>query len=65
MAIVGWGDRWTAGEAGPPVRYRHRSGGEITHVVPHCPACGEELHSTDVEVEPGLGLPAGSAAIAQ
>ena len=65
MAIVSWGDRWTAGEAGPPVLYRHRSCGEITHVVPHCSACGEELHSIDVEVEPGPGFPAESAAIAQ
>ena len=65
MAIVGWGDRWTAGDAGPPVLYRHRSCGEITHVVPHCSACGEELHSTDVEVEPGPGFPVESAARAQ
>ena len=34
MAMVGWGDRWTAGDAGPPVLYRHRSCGEITHVDP-------------------------------
>ena len=65
MAIVRWGDRWTAGDAGPPVLYRHRSCGQITHVVPHCSACGEELHSTDVEVEPGPGFPTGSAAVAQ
>jgi hypothetical protein len=55
MAIVAWGDRWTAGEAGPPALYRHRACGEITQVVPHCSACGEEMHSTDVEVEPGPG----------
>ena len=24
MAMVAWGDRWTAGEAGPPALYRHR-----------------------------------------
>ena len=55
MAMVAWGDRWTAGEAGPPALYRHRACGQITHVVPHCSACGEEMHSTDVEVEPGPG----------
>ncbi len=27
MAMVAWGDRWTAAEAGPPVLYRHRSCG--------------------------------------
>ena len=58
MAIVAWGDRWTAGDAGPPVLYRHRSCGRITHVEPHCAACGEVLHSADVDVEPGPGLAA-------
>jgi DNA-binding HxlR family transcriptional regulator len=56
MAMVAWGDRWTAGEKGPPIRYRHRACGQITHVVPRCAACGEPLHSTDVDVEPGPGL---------
>ena len=56
MAMVAWGDRWTAGDAGPPALYRHRACGEITHVEPHCAACGEILHSTDVDVEPGPGF---------
>jgi DNA-binding HxlR family transcriptional regulator len=56
MAMVAWGDRWTAGEAGPPVLYRHRSCGQITHVEPHCAACGEILRSVDVDVEPGPGF---------
>jgi DNA-binding HxlR family transcriptional regulator len=56
MAMVRWGDRWTAGEAGPPILYRHRACGQVTHVEPHCAACGEVLHSTDVDVEPGPGL---------
>jgi len=58
MAMVAWGDRWTAGDAGPPILYRHKSCGQITHVEPHCAACGETLHSADVDVEPGPGLPA-------
>ena len=56
MAMVAWGDRWTAGDAGPPVLYRHRACGQITHAEPHCAACGEILHSGDVDVEPGPGL---------
>jgi DNA-binding HxlR family transcriptional regulator len=56
MAMVAWGDRWTAGEAGPPVLYRHRACGQITHVEQRCAACGEILHSADVDVEPGPGL---------
>jgi DNA-binding HxlR family transcriptional regulator len=55
MVIVAWGDRWTAGDAGPPIIYRHRSCGQITHVEPHCAACGEILRSADVDVEPGPG----------
>jgi DNA-binding HxlR family transcriptional regulator len=55
MAMVRWGDRWTATD-GPPALYRHRSCGEITFAVPHCAACGEEMHSGDVDVEPGPGF---------
>ena len=29
MVMAGWGDRWLAGEAGPPVLYRHHACGEI------------------------------------
>src|ERR1700679_1892016 len=32
MVMVGWADKWLAGEAGPPVLYRHRTCGEISHV---------------------------------
>ena len=55
LAISAWGDRWTAGDAGPPVLYRHRSCGEMTHAEIRCAACGEPLHSHDVEVMPGPG----------
>ena len=58
MAMAAWGDRWTAGDAGPPVLYRHRACGQITHVEPHCAVCGEVLRSGDVDVEPGPGLAA-------
>jgi len=58
MAMVAWGDRWTAGEAGPPVLYRHRACGNVAHVEPTCSACGEAMHATDIDVEPGPGLSA-------
>jgi len=57
MAMVAWGDRWTAGDAGPPVLYRHRACGQIAHVEPRCSECGEPMHSTDIDVELGPGLP--------
>lgn len=55
LAISAWGDRWTAGEAGPPVLYRHRGCGELTHAEIRCAHCGEPLRSQDVEVSPGPG----------
>jgi DNA-binding HxlR family transcriptional regulator len=55
MAMVRWGDRWTAGEAGPPVLYRHRACGGIGHVEPRCSVCGGPMHATDVDVLPGPG----------
>ena len=58
MAMVAWGDRWTAGHVGPPVHYRHHSCGQITHAEPHCAVCGGILRSGDVDVEPGPGFPA-------
>lgn len=56
MAITAWGDRWTAGEAGPPVFLRHRSCGHTTRAEIRCVSCGDLLHAHDVEVEPGPGI---------
>jgi DNA-binding HxlR family transcriptional regulator len=56
FAMTAWGDRWTAGEAGPPVHLRHRTCGELTHAEIRCAVCGEELRAEDVTVEPGPGL---------
>jgi len=55
LAIAAWGDRWTAGDAGPPVYFRHLSCGELTHAELRCAHCGEELHAGDVAVENGPG----------
>lgn len=55
MAITAWGDRWTAGEEGPPALLRHRACGQVTHVEPHCAACGEAMHAGDVTIEAGPG----------
>jgi DNA-binding HxlR family transcriptional regulator len=56
MAMVGWGDRWTAGEAGPPMYYRHHACGEIAAVDPRCSVCGEPMHAGDVDILPGPGF---------
>ena len=58
MAMVGWGDKWLAGKAGPPVLDRHHAGGESSHVDPRCADCGEPMHAADIDVLPGPGAAA-------
>ena len=55
MVMVRWGDRWLAGEAGPPVLYRHQACGQISHVELTCSQCGEPMHATGIDVLPGPG----------
>jgi DNA-binding HxlR family transcriptional regulator len=55
MVMVGWGDKWTAGQAGPPVLYRHRACGEIASVDLRCPHCDKPMHARDVDLLPGPG----------
>lgn len=55
MVMTRWGDRWLAGEAGPPVLYRHRACGEISAVEVRCAHCGGPVHADDVELLPGPG----------
>ena len=55
MVMVRWGDRWTAGEAGPPVLYRHHACGRVAHVELRCSECGEPMGPADIDVLPGPG----------
>ncbi|MEV6849694.1 helix-turn-helix domain-containing protein [Actinoplanes sp. NPDC051411] len=55
MVMVAWGDKWLAGEAGPPVLYRHHACGEISHVSLSCAACGQPMHPGDIDLLPGPG----------
>lgn len=52
LAIIAWGDRWTADEAGPPVLLRHRACGHLTTAELRCAHCSGSLHASDVEIEP-------------
>lgn len=56
MVMKGWGDRWLAGEAGPPVLYRHHACGEISDVELRCDHCGESMRAGDVDLLPGPGV---------
>lgn len=50
-----WGNKWLAGEAGPPVLHRHRTCGEISVVDLRCAHCGEPMHAGDIDPLPGPG----------
>jgi DNA-binding HxlR family transcriptional regulator len=58
LVMAGWGDKWLAGKAGPPVLYRHHVCGEISHVDLRCAHCAQPMHAGDVEVLPGPGAAA-------
>jgi DNA-binding HxlR family transcriptional regulator len=55
MVMVAWGDKWLAGEAGPPVLYRHHACGEISRPELRCAHCGEPMHPGDIDLLPGPG----------
>lgn len=55
MAIVHWGDRFHAGEAGAPLLHRHKACGCDFHPVMTCSECGEAVGARDVETRPGPG----------
>ncbi|HEY8526469.1 MAG TPA: helix-turn-helix domain-containing protein [Acidimicrobiales bacterium] len=59
IAMMRWGDRWLADEAGPPIRLHHRTCGHEMHAEVVCSHCGEPLELADVRARPGPGFPAG------
>jgi DNA-binding HxlR family transcriptional regulator len=56
-AITAWGDRWLAGEEGPPISLRHRTCGQLTTARVVCSECGEEIDVRDIRAELGPGHP--------
>lgn len=56
-ALMNWGDRWLAGESGPPVRLVHLSCEHETHPILTCSACGEPLTARDVRRMPNPTAP--------
>jgi DNA-binding HxlR family transcriptional regulator len=53
-ALLTWGDRWTAGEAGPPLLLVH-SCGEAGHLRATCDRCGEPMTLDTITPMPGPG----------
>ena len=59
MAVVHWGDRFYAEDAGPPLLHRHKACGHDFHPVMTCSECGEPVGARDVETRPGPGARTG------
>jgi DNA-binding HxlR family transcriptional regulator len=59
LAIVAWGDRWTAPD-GPPVLFTHTRCGHDTVATVVCSSCAEPLVHGDIDVRPGPGLSGGA-----
>ena len=55
IVMAHWGDKWLAGEAGPPVVYRHHACGQVSGAGLICTHCGERMHAGDVDLLPGPG----------
>jgi DNA-binding HxlR family transcriptional regulator len=56
VVMVNWGDRWTAGEAGPPVLHRHQACGQISHAELRCSECNASMRASELDVLPGPGM---------
>jgi DNA-binding HxlR family transcriptional regulator len=55
VALMQWGDKWTADEAGPAVRLLHRECGEAVSTQLVCGAGHDGLSAHEVAAVPGPG----------
>lgn len=55
MALMAWGDRWTADKSGPPLRLRHQRCGHDTQPTVSCSRCGEPIRYGEVAARAGPG----------
>src|ERR1700709_1974241 len=58
LAMLAWGDRYTAGPAGPPLETVHDACGKPFHMVPTCSECGAEVDAGHTHSRPGPGATA-------
>lgn len=56
LAMFRWGDDWMAGDAGPPIIFRHKVCGHDSRAEMTCAHCHDRLtaRTTAAEVGPGL-----------
>jgi DNA-binding HxlR family transcriptional regulator len=55
LAMLAWGDRYTAGPAGAPLETVHEGCGHAFHMVPTCSECGEPVDTRNVHSRSGPG----------
>ncbi|MBK5219695.1 MAG: helix-turn-helix transcriptional regulator [Thermoleophilia bacterium] len=58
IALQGWGDRYSTGPEGPPMRIIHKECDGAVSDRGICESCGEVLHARDARAVPGPGLEA-------
>ena len=54
-AILAWGDKWTAGDAGPPLLLIHEACGKPGSLRATCDQCGEPMSLDNIRPVPGPG----------
>jgi DNA-binding HxlR family transcriptional regulator len=54
-ALMAWGDRWTAGAAGPPLLLIHQDCGEAAQLRATCDQCGKPMSLANIQPVPGPG----------
>lgn len=57
LALMAWGDRWTAPD-GPPVLFTHRACGQDITAAVVCSGCSAPLAPEELDLRPGPGWPA-------
>ncbi len=55
VTLAQWGDKYMAGDAGPPLLRVHKPCGHVTEGVLTCSECGEPIAAHDVSVKLGPG----------
>lgn len=56
MAMVAWGNKYEADDAGAPLVHNHKTCGHDFDAVMCCSECGETLDARTVTVRPGAGF---------
>jgi hypothetical protein len=56
VSMTRWGDRWMAGEDGPPVELVHKACGHVIVPALSCPGCREPIGARDMQARPGPAL---------